>query len=60
LLDTRWKDSTTLISVVHRLDIIKNYDKVAVMKSGKLVETGSYDELMDKQGVLYELVKGRS
>jgi ABC-type multidrug transport system fused ATPase/permease subunit len=25
--------------VVHHLDIIKNYDKIAVMKAGKLVET---------------------
>ncbi|UCE55628.1 MAG: ABC transporter ATP-binding protein/permease, partial [Desulfobacterales bacterium] len=35
LLETRWKQKSTVISVVHRLDIIKNYDKVAVMKAGK-------------------------
>jgi len=59
LLETRWKGKTTLISVVHRLDIIKNYDKVAVMKAGKIIEMGSYDELIAKKGALYELVGGK-
>jgi len=45
--------------VVHRLDIIKNFDKVAVMKAGKIVELGPYDELMAKKGSLYELVHGK-
>jgi ABC-type multidrug transport system fused ATPase/permease subunit len=59
LLETRWKGQTTLISVVHRLDIIKNYDKVAVMKAGKIIEMGSYDELISRKGALYELVGGK-
>jgi len=56
LLETQWKGKSTLIAVVHRLDIIKNYDSVAVMKAGKIVEKGSYDELIEKQGILKELV----
>ena len=59
LLETHWKSKSTLIAVVHRLDIIKNYDRVAVMKGGKIIEMGTYDELMDKQGVLHELVDGK-
>jgi ABC-type multidrug transport system fused ATPase/permease subunit len=59
LLESRWKGKTTLISVVHRLDIIKNYDKVAVMKAGKIIEMGSYDELIARKGALYELVGGK-
>jgi len=59
LLETRLKGKTTLISVIHRLDIIKNYDKVAVMKSGKIVEFGPYEELISRKGVLYELVSGK-
>jgi ABC-type multidrug transport system fused ATPase/permease subunit len=55
LLETQWKGKSTLIAVVHRLDIIKNYDRVAVMKAGRIIEMGTYDELMDKQGVLFEL-----
>ena len=56
LLETRWKKKSTVISVVHRLDTIKNYDRVAVMKAGKILEMGSYDELMARKGMLYELV----
>jgi len=59
LLETQWKGKSTLIAVVHRLDIIKNYDRVGVMKGGKIIEMGTYDELMDKQGVLRELVDGK-
>jgi ABC-type multidrug transport system fused ATPase/permease subunit len=60
LLETQWKGKSTLIAVVHRLDIIKNYDHVAVMKAGKIVEAGTYDELMDKKGILFELATGKS
>lgn len=59
LLETRWKGKTTLISVVHRLDIIKNYDKIAVMKAGKIMEFGPYDQLYAKKGMLYELISGK-
>ncbi|MFC1814487.1 ABC transporter ATP-binding protein/permease [Thermodesulfobacteriota bacterium] len=59
LLDTRWKGKSTVIAVVHRLDIIKTYDHVAVMKTGKIGEWGSYDELIAKKGLLYELVYGK-
>lgn len=58
LIERRWKGLNTLISVVHRLDIIKNFDKVAVMKAGEIVEIGPYDELMAQKGNLYELVEG--
>ena len=54
LLETQWKGKSTLIAVVHRLDIIKNFDRIAVMKGGKIAELGTYDELMAKHGVLRE------
>ncbi len=56
LLETRWKKKSTVVSVVHRLDTIKNFDKVAVMKAGKVLEMGTYDELIARKGMLYELV----
>jgi ABC-type multidrug transport system fused ATPase/permease subunit len=60
LLETRWKGKSTVIAVVHRLDIVKNYDKIAVMKTGKIGEIGGYDELMAGKGMLYELTTGRN
>ena len=59
LLSNKWKGSSTLIAVVHRLDIIKEYDRVAVMKAGKIEEIGTYDELISKKGMLYELEYGK-
>ncbi|MFO7686621.1 MAG: ABC transporter transmembrane domain-containing protein [Desulfobacterales bacterium] len=59
LLENQWKGKSTLISVVHRLDIIKNFDQVAVMKSGKIGESGTYDELIARKGLLYELEYGK-
>jgi len=59
LLDSHWKGKTTLIAVVHRLDIIQGYDKIGVMKSGKIEEMGPYQELIAKKGLLYELVAGK-
>jgi ABC-type multidrug transport system fused ATPase/permease subunit len=56
LLETRWKRRSTLVAVVHRLDTIRNFDKIAVMKAGKIIESGSYSELIERKGALYELV----
>ncbi len=56
VLDTHWKGRTSLVAVVHRLDVIEGYDKIAVMKSGKISEIGTYEELISKKGLLYELV----
>jgi ABC-type multidrug transport system fused ATPase/permease subunit len=60
LLDAHWKGKATLIAVVHRLDIIKGYDKIGVMKSGKMEEMGNYDALIAKKGLLYELITAKN
>ena len=59
LLEKRWKRKSSVIAVVHRLDIIKGYDKIAVMKSGEIGEIGSYSELMGQKGLLNELAGGK-
>ena len=47
-----------MIAVVHRLDMVSGYDHIFVMKAGKIIESGSYSELMDQQGAFYELING--
>ena len=47
------RDRTTLV-VAHRLSTIKNADKIAVVKDGRCVETGTFSELMDKKGEFYK------
>jgi ABC-type multidrug transport system fused ATPase/permease subunit len=55
VLSRHWKGKSTIIAVVHRLDIVKDYDRIVFLKAGKIVELGTYDELMDKKGYFYEL-----
>ena len=59
LMTTRWKGTRTVIAVVHRLDIIDDFDKIAVTKAGKIIEFGTYQDLIAQKGALYELIYGR-
>jgi ABC-type multidrug transport system fused ATPase/permease subunit len=55
----KWKGNRTVISVIHRLDLLPSFDKVAVMKSGRIIESGEPQKLLADQGVLHELVHGK-
>ncbi len=59
LIEKRWRGRRTVLAVVHRLDSISGFDKIAVMKAGKLMEFGTYEELIAKKELLYELVFGK-
>lgn len=50
----------TSFIVAHRLSTIKNADVILVMKDGNIVEQGSHDELIKKQGFYYELYNSRT
>lgn len=43
----------TTIVVAHRLSTIRNADVIAVVQGGKIVETGSHDELISKPNSAY-------
>jgi ABC-type multidrug transport system ATPase subunit len=44
------------IVVAHRLSTIKNADLIVVMELGQVVEYGTHDELLAKQGAYFEFV----
>ena len=55
-LDELMKGRTSLV-IAHRLSTIKKADKILVLKDGELVESGSHDELIGKEGGLYRDLK---
>jgi ATP-binding cassette subfamily B protein len=49
----------TVVVVAHRLSTVKNADQIIVLDDGKIVETGNHQELTDKGGAYYNLVKNQ-
>ena len=48
------KDRTCFV-IAHRLSTVINADKILVMQNGRVVEQGSHDQLMEKNGLYREL-----
>ncbi len=57
LMDNRFRGNKTVIAVIHRLDLAPSYDRIFVLKSGSLIEQGTYEELMAKKGAFHALVQ---
>ena len=53
-LDRVLEDRTAVI-VAHRLSTIRDADAIAVLEQGRIVEHGTHDELLDRQGLYYHL-----
>lgn len=53
-LDELCRGRTTLV-VAHRLSTIRNADSIAVVTGGRITESGTHDQLMEKAGVYREL-----
>jgi ATP-binding cassette subfamily C protein len=47
----------TRIIIAHRLSTVMNCDRILVMDKGKIVESGTYNELMEQDGVFAELAR---
>lgn len=45
----------TRVVIAHRLSTVVNCDRILVLEQGRLIEQGSYQELMDMHGRFYEL-----
>ncbi len=49
--------TSTRIVIAHRLSTLQQADRIYVMQAGKVVQSGSFNELMEEEGVFKELVK---
>ncbi|KAH7008987.1 P-loop containing nucleoside triphosphate hydrolase protein [Ilyonectria destructans] len=54
-------EQRTIISIAHRLSTIRNADNIVVMQAGRVVEQGTYAELMAKEdGEFHRMAKLQS
>ena len=51
------KLNMTRIVIAHRLSTIRNCNRILVLESGKIIEEGTYEELLVQKGFFYELVE---
>ena len=47
----------TRIVIAHRLSTIKNCNRIIVLDGGRIVEDGTFDELVAAEGFFADLVK---
>lgn len=58
MLETEFAGHTVL-SVVHRLGYIRQYDRVLVLKHGEIAEYDTPQELLARPSILSEMVQSR-
>lgn len=49
----------TVVVVAHRLSTVRNAARIVVIDGGRVVEIGRHDELINKRGTYYNLVKNQ-
>jgi ABC-type multidrug transport system fused ATPase/permease subunit len=51
------KGSTTMVIVAHRLKTVKIADIIVVLNDGRLIELGSWDELIAQGGIFHQMAR---
>ena len=54
----RLSEGRTTIAIAHRLSTVRDADQIVVLDRGRIVELGTYDELLAQNGRFAELVAG--
>lgn len=52
-------ENKTVVVIAHRLSTVKNANQIVVLDKGKIVEVGNHQELVNKKGNYYQLVKNQ-
>jgi ATP-binding cassette subfamily B protein len=52
-------EGKTVIVVAHRLSTVKDADKIVVLDSGRIIETGTHESLIAKRGAYFNLIKNQ-
>ncbi len=57
-MDRLMRGRTTFV-IAHRLSTVRNSDCIMVLEQGHIIERGTHDELIEKQGKYYQLYTGK-
>ena len=57
-IDNLMKDRTVIV-IAHRLSTVQNADKIIVINSGEIIESGSHKELLEKQNAYFALYQAQ-
>ena len=58
-MDKLMAGRTTFV-IAHRLSTVKNSDCIMVLEKGRVIESGTHDELLEQKGKYYQLYTGKS
>jgi ATP-binding cassette, subfamily B, bacterial len=53
----RLMEGRTVLAIAHRLSTLRNFDRIVVLKSGRVIEDGSPKQLLTREGPYRELIR---
>lgn len=53
------ENNTTIISIAHRLTTLENCDAILVFDKGKIVQKGTYQDLIQTSGIFQDMYQGK-